>query len=108
VPRKLPPPFLPETDPELVARTGNPPRIIAPAAGSTYEVLNSESSRKQGIPLRAKTDADVREVYWFADKSFIGKSAATEILSWKSAPGRYELTALDDHGRSGSCTVTVR
>jgi penicillin-binding protein 1C len=108
VPRKLPPPFLPDTDPELVARTGNPPRIIAPAAGSTYEVLISESSRKQGIPLRAKTDADVREVYWFADKTFIGKSAAADILSWKSGPGRYELTALDDHGRSGSCAVIVR
>jgi penicillin-binding protein 1C len=108
VPRKLPPPFLPDTDPELVARTGNPPRIIAPAAGSTYEVLNSESSRKQGIPLRAKTDADVREVYWFADKTFIGKTAAADILSWKSGPGRYELTALDDHGRSGSCAVIVR
>jgi penicillin-binding protein 1C len=108
VPRKLPPPFLPDTDPELVARTGNPPRIIAPAAGSAYEVLNSDSSRKQGIPLRAKTDADVREVYWFADKTFIGKSTASEILSWKSGPGRYELTALDDHGRSGSCSVIVR
>lgn len=108
VPRKLPPPFLPGTDPELVARTGNPPRIIAPAAGSTYEVLNSESSRKQGIPLRAKTDADVREVYWFADKTFIGKSAAADILSWRSGPGHYELTALDDHGRSGSCSVIVR
>ena len=108
VPRKLPPPFLPDTDPELVARTGNPPRIIAPAAGNAYEVLNSDSSRKQGIPLRAKTDADVREVYWFADKAFIGKSAAADILSWKSAPGRYELTALDDHGRSGSSAVTVR
>ena len=108
VPRKLPPPFLPETDPELAARTGNPPRIIVPAAGNAYEVLNSDSSRKQGIPLRAKTDADVREVYWFADKTFIGKSAAADILSWKSAPGRYELTALDDHGRSGSCAVTVR
>ena len=108
VPRKLPPPFLPDTDPEVVARTGNPPRIIAPVIGSTYEVLNSESSRKQGIPLRAKTDADVREVYWFADKTFIGKSAAADILSWKSGPGRYELTALDDHGRSGSCAVIVR
>jgi membrane carboxypeptidase/penicillin-binding protein PbpC len=81
---------------------------MAPAAGSAYEVLNSESSRKQGIPLRAKTDADVREVYWFADKTFIGKSAAADILSWKSGPGRYELTALDDHGRSGSCSVIVR
>jgi penicillin-binding protein 1C len=108
VPRKLPPPFLPETDPELAARTGSPPRIIAPGDGTAYEILNSDSSRKQGIPLRAKTDADVREVYWFADKTFIGRSAATDVLSWKSAPGRYELTALDDHGRSGSCSVIVR
>src|SRR5438552_5052649 len=108
VPRKLPPPFLPGTTAQFVARSRNAPRIVSPAAGNTYEVLNSESSRKQGIPLGAKTDADVREVYWFADKGFIGKSAATDILSWKSAPGRYELTALDDHGRSGSCTVTVR
>jgi len=59
------------------------------------------------IPLRAKTDADVREIYWFADKSFIGKSRASEMLSWKSSPGDYQLIALDDHGRSGSCRVTV-
>jgi hypothetical protein len=30
------------------------------------------------------------------------------MLTWKSAPGDYQLTALDDHGRSGSCNVTVR
>ncbi len=61
------------------------------------------------IPLRAKTDADVREIYWFADKTFIGKSrrgrnAELEI----SSPGSYQLIALDDHGRSGSCRVEVR
>jgi len=39
------------------------------------------------------------------DSAFIGKSAATDILSWKSAPDHYELTALDDHGRSGSCSA---
>jgi penicillin-binding protein 1C len=55
-----------------------------------------------------KAEADVHEIYWFADKTFIGKSSPTEVLSWKSAPGHYELTALDDHGRSGSSTVTVR
>jgi membrane carboxypeptidase/penicillin-binding protein PbpC len=55
-----------------------------------------------------KAEADVHEIYWFADKAFIGKSSPTDVLSWKSAPGHYELTALDDHGRSGSCTVTVR
>ena len=60
------------------------------------------------IPLRAKADADVRDVYWFAGKTFLGKCSAAEVLSWKSAPGDYELTALDDHGRADSCKVIVR
>jgi penicillin-binding protein 1C len=105
LPRKAPPPFLPDTATEFLARTGNPPRIIAPASGGAREILSSTSA---AIPLRAKAEADVREIYWFANKAFIGKSLPTDVVSWKSAPGYYELTALDDHGRSGSCTVTVR
>jgi membrane carboxypeptidase/penicillin-binding protein PbpC len=60
------------------------------------------------IPLRAKADADVRDLYWFAGKTSLGKCRATGVLSWKSTPGDYELTALDDHGRAGSCKVKVR
>jgi penicillin-binding protein 1C len=103
LPRRSPPPFLPGSESEFVARLGNPPKIISPADGSA---LLAASSRE--IPLRAKTDADVREVYWFADKTFIGKSSASEMLGWKSSPGNYQLIALDDHGRSGSCNVSVR
>ena len=103
LPRRPPPPFLPGTESDLASRTGNPPRITSPAGG--HDILFASST---AIPLRAKTDADVREVYWFADKTFIGKSNVTEMLTWKSAPGDYQLTALDDHGRSGSCSVTVR
>ena len=103
VPRRPPPPFLPGTESELTARIGNPPRIISPTG--EHDTLFASSN---SIPLRAKTDADVREVYWFADKTFIGKSNVTEMLTWKSTPGDYQLTALDDHGRSTSCNVTVR
>jgi len=103
LPRRSPPPFLPETESEFAARSGNPPKIISPADGSS--VLIAAASE---VPLRAKTDADVREVYWFADKTFIGKSQAADILTWKSAPGTYRLIALDDHGRSGSSRVDVR
>ena len=103
LPRKSPPPFMPGAATDLLARTGVPPQIVAPA--NRQEILFASSA---SIPLRAKTEADVREIYWFADKAFIGKSNAGELLSWKSSPGSYELTALDDHGRSGSCTVVVR
>ncbi len=103
LPRRSPPPFLPGTESELTARSGNPPKIISPAEGNAT-VLETSTD----IPLRAKTDADVREIYWFANKSFIGKSQASEMLSWKSARGSYQLIALDDHGRSTSCQVDVR
>jgi penicillin-binding protein 1C len=105
LPRRSPPPYLPETSGEVLARIGNPPKIIGPASGTTREIVSSASST---IPLRAKAEAGVREIYWFADKAFIGKSSPNDVLAWKSAPGRYELTALDDHGRSGSCSVTIK
>ena len=100
--RRSPPPFLPGTESELTARSGNPPKIISPAEGNA-SVLETSGE----IPLRAKADADVREIYWFANKSFIGKSHAADMLGWKSSRGSYQLIALDDHGRSSSCNVTV-
>jgi penicillin-binding protein 1C len=60
------------------------------------------------IPLRAKADADVREIFWFAGKQFVGKAASNQVLEWTAAAGDYEVTALDDHGRAGSHSVTVR
>jgi penicillin-binding protein 1C len=103
VARRLPPPFLSGTESDLASRMGNPPRITSPTGG--HDIFFPSSN---AIPLRAKTDGDVREIYWFADKTFIGKSNVTEMLTWKSTPGDYQLTALDDHGRSASCSVTVR
>jgi penicillin-binding protein 1C len=101
--RRSPPPFLPGTETDLAARSGNPPKIISPAEGNATLLGTSGE-----LPLRAKTDADVRDVYWFADKTFIGKSRAADILTWKLSPGNYQLIALDDHGRSGSCRIDVR
>src|SRR5438034_5333963 len=103
VPRKVPPPFLPGTDPEVAARTGNPPRITTPGAGQKIMLPLDKT-----IPLLAKTDGDVGEVYWFAGRTFIGKARPHEVFSWNASAGDYVLTALDDHGRAGSCSVIVR
>ena len=103
VPRKLPPPFLPGTTAEFVARNGNAPRIVSPPDGQ--KILPASAG---AIPLQAKADADVREIYWFAGKTFIGRAPPQEVISWKAAAGRYELIALDDHGRSGSSAITVQ
>src|SRR6266702_3413017 len=102
IPRRVPPPFLPDTGSELASRAGQKPIIVSP---NSKEILLF--SRKT-IPLRAKADADVREILWFAGKQFVGKAAPNQVLEWTAATGDYELTALDDHGRAGSHSLVVR
>jgi penicillin-binding protein 1C len=102
LPRKLPPPFL-SADNEPFIASGAAPKIISPKPG---EKILPGAARQ--IPLRAKTDADVREIYWFAGKTFIGKSLPQQTVTWNSNGGDYELIALDDHGRAGSCNISVR
>jgi penicillin-binding protein 1C len=102
IPRRVPPPFLPDTGSELASRLGQKPVIVSP---NSKEILLAS---KKTIPLRAKADADVREIFWFAGKQFVGKAAPNQVLEWTAAAGDYEVTALDDHGRAGSHSVTVR
>jgi penicillin-binding protein 1C len=105
VPRKLPPPFSPAMDNELISRGGHAPKINLPANEMT---LSQQSANTPGIPLRAETETGVRKLYWFADKTFLGACDAHEVLCWKPAPGVYQLIALDDHGRSASRSVILR
>jgi penicillin-binding protein 1C len=102
IPRRVPPPFLPDTGSELASRTGQKPIIVSP---NSKEILLVS---KKTIPLRAKADADVRKIFWFAGKQFVGKAAPNQVLEWTATVGEYEVTALDDHGRAGSHSVVVR
>jgi penicillin-binding protein 1C len=102
IPRRVPPPFLPDTSSELASRAGQKPIIVSP---NSKEILLVS---KRTIPLRAKADADVREIFWFAGKQFVGKAAPNQVLEWIAATGDYELIALDDHGRAGSHSLVVR
>jgi penicillin-binding protein 1C len=102
IPRRVPPPFLPDTGSELASRSGQKPIIVSP---NSKEILLAS---KRTIPLRAKADADVREIFWFAGKQFVGKAPANQVLEWTATAGDYEVTALDDHGRAGSHTLVVR
>jgi penicillin-binding protein 1C len=102
IPRRVPPPFLPDAGSELASRAGQKPVIVSP---NRKEILLVS---KRTIPLRAKADADVREIFWFAGKQFVGKAAPNQVVEWTAAAGDYEVTALDDHGRAGSHSVVVR
>src|SRR6266404_1153355 len=102
IPRRIPPPFLPNNGSELASRSGQKPVIVSP---SKKEIVLASTKR---IPLRAKAEGDVREIFWFAGKQFVGKAAPNQVVEWTATAGDYEITALDDHGRADSHSVTVR
>jgi len=103
LPRRRPPPYLPGSRGDDVAwRAGVAPRIVSPRAGAVYELQEREA-----ITLKAQTETDVDQVYWFAGKQFIGKAAPHESLAWVPGRGNYSLTAVDDAGRAGSEDVRV-
>jgi penicillin-binding protein 1C len=102
IPRRVPPPFLPNNGSELAGRSEQKPVIVSP---SKKEIVLASTKR---IPLRAKAEGDVREIFWFAGKQFVGKAAPNQVVEWTATAGDYEITALDDHGRADSHSVTVR
>lgn len=108
LPRRSPPPFLPGVDAHELGQSGKSPHIVGlPESGGTREIA-LVSLHSGIVPLRAQTDGDVRDVYWFANRSFLGKAPPNEPVSWTPQQGSYEVTALDDRGRSGTCKVTVQ
>jgi hypothetical protein len=62
----------------------------------------------KAILLSAKAETDLREIFWFAGKQFVGKAAPNQVLECTATVGDYEVTAPDGHGPAGSHSVIVR
>jgi len=102
MPRR-PPPHLPDCyrNPEGL---GDAPRIVSPSRAGTYALRLGKAST---LALKANTSAS-DSVYWFADQSFIAKTAPSEAYSWQpSHPGHYLISAVDAEGRSASTEIQV-
>ncbi len=104
LPRRAPPPFLPECSVESLARRWQAPRIVSPKRGTTYS-LGENAAKERALSLLAEAESDVKQIYWFADRAFLGTSRRGVPLSWQPKAGSYKVVALDDHGRSDSCAV---
>jgi penicillin-binding protein 1C len=107
VPRRSPPPFAPGAGVEATARHGKPPQIVSPANGKVYVVRPGDPANGT-IAMQARTEADVKKLYWFAGKAFLGVSTSREALHWHPAPGVYRVVVLDDQGRSSLSNVTIQ
>ncbi len=105
LPRRAPPPFAPGATDTAAGPAGRL-RIQSPRAGTVYALRAADSGR---LVLSAQTEADATRVYWFEGRSFLGQCDPREGFPWSAArPGTWQLTALDDHGRADTCSVTIQ
>lgn len=78
--------------------------IVSPSSIGVYTLAIGKSA---GIGLKAKSQSN-SDIFWFANKSFIGKAKALETLSWiPEHPGTYLIRASDDQGHSVAKSLKV-
>jgi penicillin-binding protein 1C len=97
IPRRVPPPYTDSL--ALDEREGNPPQIISPLSETEYTIRLNNTGNEE-IPFVAVSDADVYEIFWFVDDSYVGSSAPDAPFFWKARPGNFMIKAVDDNGRS--------
>jgi penicillin-binding protein 1C len=106
LPRFVAPPLDPSLGTSSLRQQGSPPEIISPLRKTEY-IIRRNSERYKTITLVAAIDADVSEVFWFANNAFIGRSKSHERLEWQPDAGTYTLAVIDNIGRTSSIEVTV-
>lgn len=105
--RRVPPPFSPECSLAQQNSGDTAPSITSPRSSFNY-VIRRNAKENKGIPLSAVAEADVRELYWFAGNTYLGKAKVDEALLWHpEARGHYAVRVVDELGRTDSVEVVV-
>jgi penicillin-binding protein 1C len=77
---------------------------------SLPRVISWQGTQRQSeriIALRAQTGKQVRQLFWFANRSFLGTSQHGDAFYWSPGPGAYTIAATDDQGHTASTQITV-
>jgi len=86
---------------------GSAPLIVSPRRDASY-LLSLDPTANDAVVLQATVDADVRQLFWFADDTLIAAAAPNDKVEWRPRTmGRYDIRVVDDHGRAESRWVTV-
>lgn len=102
LPRRQPPPLPSCYDGLLGDAAGL--QIVSPSSVGVYTL---QASKQTTISLKAKSRSD-GDIFWFANKSYIGKGKASVTLSWlPGEPGNYLIRASDSQGHAVSREVAV-
>ncbi len=88
---------------------GGGPRILSPARGQIFRVMENLSGVPQRLSLRGAAvdgDGDGR-LHWLMDDLPVGNTTPAETLSWPLARGRHILVCVDDRGRADRVEIRV-
>ncbi len=83
------------------------PQIISPQTQVNY-VSRFESRNKTLIPFTAVVDADVRNLHWFINATYVGKTTRDQSFLWQAKPGNYVVRVVDDYGRADARDLRVK
>lgn len=103
--RKIPPPMHPQCRGEAYGDIG--PKILSPKEEIVYNLRTMGSDSKE-IPLVAIGDGNIKNLSWYINNEYIGKSDANNPLVWQAVAGRHNVRVLDDQGRSAEISFTVQ
>ncbi|MCB9060245.1 MAG: penicillin-binding protein 1C [Halobacteriovoraceae bacterium] len=83
----------------------NDPVILSPQHGIDYHIRVNDD--KNLIPLSAKVDSDVRNIFWYVDEEFLGKTSPLKPLFWKGVSGQHLVKVVDDQGRHSQREMNI-
>lgn len=99
--KPAPPEWLPECRQLAMERQDRNLSIALPKKNVVYKRRLNESQIV--VPLKADADVDVRKIFWFADKNYLGFSAPGETIFWKtSSIGSNRIRAVEENGKAVS------
>ncbi|MGM0418076.1 MAG: penicillin-binding protein 1C [Thermodesulfobacteriota bacterium] len=100
---KSPPEYKDECLDRTFTDSGIHPLISSPSEGIKYVITSKDFK----IPFKASAESGVKNIYWFADSVFEGKSVPGEVFLWNAKPGNFVIRASDDSGRTDSVKIEV-
>lgn len=89
--------------PERVA----PLRIVSPARGSTYRLLDEVAGGVQQVPLEAASGVGGERLHWFVNDRYLGESRPGVPAFWPLQRGTFQIVCSDTRGGSDRVQIAV-
>ena len=80
-------------------------KIISPSAEFEYHL---EKNGNQELMLLATSNTDVKEIFWYVNKKYFGKTKLGEKLFFQPQNGMNNILCLDDKGGESSLKIIVK